>query len=541
MEVFHRETPGQRAQGRSEIQARRTSMKKIQNLTTVKLFAVALAATLLFTAGSNAQLKPITISIQSDTPLGVFHGRAYREIHAFMSSNAPGDAHTKPGSYSVPIVIACPVRAHNFSGFGLVDVLNTAFIDAAAANPLGGKGSALPLARILIGDEALFGSGVFYIAVQWDAFATGVTGGTLSDPSIGNEIIRDASRVLRNPSAYLPNGVGQDVHDVIGFGYSQSANVVLALYVQGLNALPERGLLFDGSLYGSAFGFWFSTDGTAFNNINLTHKQYDCGLLASTGSTCPLDVPAFTGKVMSVSSETDVVLGGFLERAEPGDPAFKNYRHYEIAGSAHISSQNADFRNVGNPQQTPIDISPVYRALFTSLTDWLDDDVDGEHHNGAHHDGVLVGERDGEGDDHGEAPPASVAIDSLNQDPVIDPLAFSIALELVRDADGNAVGGIRLPHVRTTVKGKQIGAPLGSYNGRFLATNSFFLEISGTFTPFSALTLCERYTDHDGYVHSVARGAAHALKHGWILSADSAAYVRAAAESDIGRHCGDHQ
>src|SRR2546422_620885 len=391
--------------------------------------------------------KPITISIQSDTPLGVFHGRAYREIHAFMSSNAPGDAHTKPGSYSVPIVIACPVRAHDFSGFGLVDVLNTVTIEASFAWPPGGSG----------------------------------------------------------------------------------------------NALPEGGLLFDGSLYGGAFGFWFSTDGTAFNNINLTHKQYDCGLLASTGSTCPLDVPAFTGKVMSVSSETDVVLGGFLERAEPGDPAFKNYRDYEIAGSAHISSQDADFRNVGNPQQTPIDISPVYRALFTSLTDWLDDDVDGEHHNGAHHDGVLVGERDGEGDDHGEAPPASVAIDSLNQDPVIDPLAFSIALELVRDADGNAVGGIRLPHVRTTVKGKQIGAPLGSYNGRFLATNSFFLEISGTFTPFSALTLCERYTDHDGYVHSVARGAAHALKHGWILSADSAAYVRAAAESDIGRHCGDHQ
>src|SRR3989441_987512 len=165
------------------------------------------------------------------------------------------------------------------------------------------------------------------------------------------------------------------------------------------------------------------------------------------GVTCPLDVPAFTGKVMSVSSETDAVVGGILERAEPGDPAFKNYRHYEIAGSAHISSQNADFRNVGNPQQTPIDISPVYRALFTSLTDWLDDDVDGEHHNGAHHDGVLVGERDGEGDDHGEAPPASVAIDSLNQDPVIDPLAFSIALELVRDADGNAVGGIRRPSV----------------------------------------------------------------------------------------------
>src|SRR2546422_668580 len=544
MEVFHRETPGQRAQGRSEIQARRTSMKKIQNLTTVKLFAVALAATLLFTAGSNAQLKPITISIQSDTPLGVFHGRAYREIHAFMSSNAPGDAHTKPGSYSVPIVIACPVRAHDFSGFGLVDVLNTVTIEASFAWPPGGSGSALPFARIFIGDETLFGSGVFYIAVQWDAFATGVTGGTISDPSIGNEIIRDASRVLRNPSAYLPNGVGQDVHDVIGFGYSQTASIILGLYVQGLNALPEGGLLFDGALYGGALGRWLRTDFTARNHINLTHKQYDCALLASARSTCPLDVPAFTGKVISVSAETDAVLGGFLERAEPGDPAFKNYRHYEIAGVPHIDFSTADYRSVGNPQQNTVSSRPVFRALFTSLTDWLDDDdVDGEHHNGAHH----VGEHDGEGDDHGEAPPASVAIDSLNQDPGIDPVAVNLALELVRDADGNAVGGIRLPHVRTTVKGKQIGAPLGLYNGRFLATDSsaprgrrFFLEITGTFTPFSAPTLCERYTDHDGYVDSVARGAAHARKHGWILSADAAAYVRDAAGSDIGRHCGDH-
>src|SRR3989449_1777645 len=504
-------------------------------LAVLSLVALGLASrpALARTSALGTAPKPITISIQSDTPLGVFHGRAYREIHAFMSSNAPGDAHTKPGSYSVPIVIACPVRAHDFSGFGLVDVLNTVTIEASFAWPPGGSGSALPFARIFIGDETLFGSGVFYIAVQWDAFATGVTGGTISNPSIGNEIIRDASRVLRNPSAYLPNGVGQDVHDVIGFGYSQSADIVLGLYVQGLNALPEGGLLFDGGLYGGALGTWFSTDFTARNLINLTHKQYDCGLLASVRATCPLDVPAFTGKVMSVSSETDAVLAGFLERAEPGDPAFKNYRHYEIAGVPHIDFSAVDFRSVGNPQQNTVSSDPVYRALFTSLTDWLDDDdVDGEHHNSGHH--------DGEGDDHGEAPPASVAIDSLNQDPGIGPLAFNLALELVRDPDGNAVGGLGLPHLRTPVKGKQIGAPLGSYNGRFLATNSFFLELSGTFTPFSAPTLCERYTDHGGYFDSVARGAAHALKHGWILSADAAAYVRAAAESDIGRHCGDH-
>src|SRR2546428_13408654 len=90
------------------------------------------------------------------------------------------------------------------------------------------------------------------------------------------------------------------------------------------STLPEGGLLFDGGLYGGALGTWFSTDFTARNPINLTHKQYDCGLLAAVRATCPLDVPAFTGKVMTVSSETDAVLGGFLDGTEPSEPAFQN-------------------------------------------------------------------------------------------------------------------------------------------------------------------------------------------------------------------------
>jgi hypothetical protein len=55
MEVFHRETRGQRAQGRSEIQRRRTTMKKIQNLTMAKLFAAALLAALLSVGVAGAQ------------------------------------------------------------------------------------------------------------------------------------------------------------------------------------------------------------------------------------------------------------------------------------------------------------------------------------------------------------------------------------------------------------------------------------------------------------------------------------------------------
>ena len=66
-----------------------------------------------------------------------------------------------------------PYRVHRLDVVGV----NRTFvgerrIDAAAVNPLGGTGSADPLARRFVGDETLFGSGVFYLPFN----------GTLSRP-----------------------------------------------------------------------------------------------------------------------------------------------------------------------------------------------------------------------------------------------------------------------------------------------------------------------------------------------------------------------
>ena len=59
----------------------------------------------------------------------------------------------------------------------------------------------------------------------------------------------------------------------------------------------------------------------------------------------------------------------------------------------------------------------------------------------------------------------------------------------MRDADGNAVGGVRLPHMTSMLAGgRKAGALLGQYSGFAygFAKDNLFFTISGEFKPFSA-------------------------------------------------------
>ena len=114
---------------------------------------------------------------------------------------------------------------------------------------------------------------------------------------------------------------------------------------------------------------------------------------------------------------------------------------------------------------------------------------------------------------------------------VDDPDAKQL-VEIVRDEHGNAVGGLRLPH---------LFAPVGTYvglgeGGKSLGDSSaFFLKSAGTFYPFDDDQLRELYPTHGAYVSRVAHGADYAFDSGWILSADQDAYIQSAAQSDYGK------
>jgi hypothetical protein len=106
-----------------------------------------------------------------------------------------------------------------------------------------------------------------------------------------------------------------------------------------------------------------------------------------------------------------------------------------------------------------------------------------------------------------------------------------------RDADGNVLGGVRLPFVRTTVGNRTVGSPLGTYNGmetQYGCTAGGFSQVAivtGTFVRNDALI--GSYS-HGSYVSGVAKAAAHALAQRWILPEDALGYIITAAFCPVG-------
>lgn len=209
------------------------------------------------------------------------------------------------------------------------------------------------------------------------------------------------------------------------------------------------------------------------------------------------------GKVIAIMTEGDAEWTGFIERGETSD-----YRAIEIAGVAHIPVATADFRTFGVPGQNPVDAFSAFRAALTNLQDWL----------------------------RGIEPPPSIAI-TLKEGPA-GSLLDAPYKEAVRDADGNALGGLRLPHMPSEpVGGKMVGAPLGRHGGldlSFKDTNMYFL-LSGTFSPFSPERVRDLYPSHDTYVSAVSVAAKGLSAKRYILPEDADAYVKAAARSTVGQ------
>src|SRR5262249_45052514 len=145
----------------------------------------------------------------------------------------------------------------------------------------------------------------------------------------------------------------------------------------------------------------------------------------------------------------------------------------------------------------------------------------------------------------GTPPPPSVSLDGSNYS--LSPLPCQglpipgIA-NIPRDSDGNALGGVRLPHMLTTQcagsKCQTMGSPLGVYNGietQYGCSAGGFPQVAivtGTFTRNDAIL--DRYTDHGKYVSGVSKAADYAFEKGWILEEDRDAYIQQAAQCAVG-------
>jgi hypothetical protein len=229
--------------------------------------------------------------------------------------------------------------------------------------------------------------------------------------------------------------------------------------------------------------------GTYYNSIQPLHAEpvIDAFFLGEARSTLRTDLDT---PVLRLLSEVDVA-ASFV----PADSA--SYRHWEVAGASH-----ADFGFTSKIQElierddilqaTPVCNRPApsmipkrytYHAAWDHMVDWVVD-------------GTLP--------------------------PVAPRIQFSGG-SIVRDADGNALGGIRLSeHAVAT-----------AYNGTGNGGGTF-CSLFGVHEPFSAARLMQLYRNHGRYVMDVAGKNTANRNAGFLVPADSEESTANAAESTVG-------
>ncbi|MDS1270303.1 alpha/beta hydrolase domain-containing protein [Lipingzhangella sp. LS1_29] len=203
--------------------------------------------------------------------------------------------------------------------------------------------------------------------------------------------------------------------------------------------------------------------------------------------------------VFQVVTENDVLIG--LDGDSPADS--EHFRNWQVAGSGHSPWAGQDARSevterdLGSEEQyncvsPPFSRIPLHQVINASL-DHLDTWSGG-----------------------GAAPPMAEPIERTEDGAI------------ARDADGMALGGIRTSALTVpTAVNTGVNAPADD--------DSAFCVLFGSYEPFDAAELDERYRNHGHYMSEVAQAERELLRDGFVVPADSAENRREAARSDIGR------
>jgi hypothetical protein len=290
--------------------------------------------------------------------------------------------------------------------------------------------------------------------------------GTITGDALSYDIFSQATQALRNPTGTPPLG-NLKATFVLAIGESQSA-ARLASYI---------------------------------NSIHPLHNVVNAFILHSSGSTIRTDL---TVPVWKILTETDVV-SQFASR----QPDTDRFRTWEVPGTSHsdwqmylgMASHLLD-RDLGpqppdaactNPNRSRVPVQYVLSMAIDDIVRWAKDGV---------------------------APPIAPRI----------ALTETAPPQIVRDANGNALGGIRLA---------ELDAPTARTTGQ--NTGPSFCTLRGTHVPFSDSVLASLYPSHGAYVAKVTQVTRAAVAAGYILRADGEATIEAAKRSIVGKGlaCGE--
>ena len=507
------------------------------------VFASACVASLV-TAFTPAHAELTRLEVASKQPYGSFRAGEFviwqGKVHGELSpqESIPGLDKVQRNArgkveYAARFVLIMPAEAGRGNGTLLVDIPNrgNAYALALYNSP---RDEPFQSGTLEQGTGFLQDQGFSLAEVSWElgrgadlpTFAD-AEGKTRYVEGVGFAIVRDASDFLAHGSAdaaSTANPLKGAVVRTLASGKSQSGRFLKSFLLRGFNMASGRRVFDAMQIFVSGWGSMpimqtstgpeSSANGIpTFDDPEMRGENEDplaiADLLArvqARGEPAP--------KVMFVNSTTDfyarrVSLGrtgpsGTVERALPA-----NARMYDIAGASHVIAARA-------PQSCKLaagrlDWAPVSRALLLRLNDWVATNAE---------------------------PPASVLmpLEAAAPDAALKaPSYFSGAVIQVpkHDADGNALGGVRLP---------EQAAPLGT-NGGLNEPTSRECMLVGAYKAFAAnkaqreaagdsrLSIAERYRNRDDYVNRIRVAARELMQQGFLLPEDAAVIIQAAASN----------
>jgi hypothetical protein len=119
---------------------------------------------------------------------------------------------------------------------------------------------------------------------------------------------------------------------------------------------------------------------------------------------------------------------------------------------------------------------------------------------------------------NGTAPPTAPYLQVASTSPVV----------FAKDANGNALGGVRSPQVDAPV------AALGGTENTGAGPIGQFCRLFGTTVPFTPEQLAAHYPNHQQFVLQWANAAVNGINGGYLLKQDAYELFISAVQSNIG-------
>ena len=317
---------------------------------------------------------------------------------------------------------------------------------------------------------------------------------SLADDTLSYDVFSQAGLAIREPGAVDPLGGLPGERRLVASGHSQAAQRLVTY----INAFHPAAQVYDGFLLVSRFR-GAAPLGNALVPARGVLDPDDAGpddpflpdpLLALLSGPPraqirdDTDVPVFV-----VLTETEAVQDTVVRR-----PDSDRFRTWEVAGAAHVDAVataatkaklGRDFPDVpleqlDCAQASTFPVRYALRAAVRAMGEWVDD---------------------------GTPPPTAT------------PLARDDGGAIRRDADGNALGGLRLP---------DLDVPTATHTG--LSDRDGYCGLTGATIRFSPAELAERYPTPEGYAQALAAAVDDAVEAGHLLPEDAAGIVDTAGE-----------